>query len=130
MLNEHTKEVARGTIEVEFREEKGAIFFFRSKGRNVMTLVEPDHNAKPFTPAAEAMLNPKNKLEEIARRIKEAGYNGRCNISPIELRQAREVIRIMVEELNKFVDHRMFCGAARRLLRARIAKLEGLINDN
>ena len=128
-------EVARATIEVELTslaDITGAITF---KQDDVWFRVTPEHNAKPLTPAAEAMLNPKNEVAKVSHRIREA-VGDDCGWEMTEHDGdviARAVCRMEAEELAKVlnlvcIDAVMvhFNGTA---LRERIAELEEMAKE-
>ena len=86
-------------------------------------------NRKPLNPAAEAMLNPKNEVEEIAKRLNATLWHGdetQWEHISSEYREtwygvAREVCRMKADELGRVRCHHLDpynkgCGKCNRII--------------
>ena len=120
----------RATIEVQLaRNINGEVVI---GGKDSCSRVYPHHNVKPLNPAAEAILNPKNEVEEIAKRLNATLWHGdetQWEHISSEYREtwygvAREVCRMKVEELNVLRELGIFSDALRERFDKRIAELE------
>ena len=108
-------EVARATIEVELMTVRGDVCFKCQGAESFTVPISPHDNCKSLNPAAEAILNPKNELEDIARMIwshlcpstswPRNRQDSRCYAEKQCYAAAREVCRMIAENIKGVILH-------------------------